>query len=162
MYEQGTFDVGCGVFSFKVYKPTTALKEFNQFCYGVENFAPLGGDVNGDSVSSYSGFACAGSALDAQKIKAGQKQTFIQFYTNTNSVPYQYNVWWIDGCRLDNNGPTEVSAANPLMIANPGYTICQETLIQNWKNCNNKGVGGTVQLGCLMYEFKTDANKRVF
>ena len=53
-------------------------------------------------------------------------------------------------------------AANPLMVKDAGYTTCQDTLIGNFKNCNNKGVGGNIQVGCLVFEFKSDKNKRVF
>lgn len=162
MYESGKFDVGCGTFDFKVYKPTTALKTFDQFCYRVEDFAKLSGDVHESTLNVLSGFACAGTALEKQKIKKDDKKTYIQFYSEEGGVPYQYNVWWKDGCKLDNNGPSEVFASNPLMVNDPGYTTCQQTLIRNWRACNNKGVGGNIQVGCLIYEFKADKNKRVF
>ena len=162
MYERGTLDVGCGVFDYKLSKPTTYLKMFDQFCYRVENFPTFSGDVGENWVREYAGDACAGSGLDEQKIKAGKSETFIQWTTNTNKAPYQFNVWWIEGCKLDDNGPSEVLASNPLLVDDPGDTVCQDTLVQNFKNCNNKGVGGNVQVGCLMYEFMAHEKKRAF
>lgn len=160
MYSTGKLDINCGVFDFTISKPTTALAAQAQSCYRVEDFAATGGNIHSDWLSQYSGFACAGTAL--KTVKKDDKTTFIQWYTKTNNAPYQYNVWWADGCALDNNGPTEVYASNPLGVANPGYTVCQNYLVNDYKNCNNKGVGGTIQVGCLIYEFKADRNKRVF
>jgi hypothetical protein len=160
MYSKGKLDVGCGVFDYNIYNPTTALAEQEQFCYHVEDFAATGGDIHYDWVSQYSGYACVGTAL--KTIKKNDKSTFIQVYTETNDAPYQYNVWWKDGCELENNGPTEVYASNPLNIDDPGHVACQNYLINDYKNCNNKGAGGSIQVGCLIYEFKADRNKRVF
>ncbi|KAM0280464.1 hypothetical protein ACHAQH_004043 [Verticillium albo-atrum] len=171
LYEKGSYDVDCGVFDYKVYKteppappPTTELREFDQVCYKKSDFDSRGGPD--DWINYYSAFACAGSGLQEQAIKKGDKSTFIQWTTRTNDIRYQYNVWWVDGCTLANDGPSEVLAANPLMVSDPGHVACQTSLTRNWKDCKDKedngGIGGYIQIGCLMYELKTDENLRQF
>ncbi|EEY22377.1 predicted protein [Verticillium alfalfae VaMs.102] len=130
--------------------PKTSLTLQNDFCYGRDDFGSHG-DVHESWVSQYSGWACAGTAL--KTVQAGKPDTFLEFYTVTNDAPYWYKVWWKDGCELE-GGQTEAYASNPLMEENPGYTKCQEILIDNYKRCNNGGVGGNIQAGCLVYEFK--------
>jgi hypothetical protein len=88
-------------------------------------------------------------------IKKGDKSTFVQNVTWFGDAPYQYNIWWREGCTLVHNGPDLVYAADPLLQGNGAAPIkCQETLRWNWKGCTgNGGIGGNVQLGCLVYEF---------
>ncbi|RYP86389.1 hypothetical protein DL770_004894 [Monosporascus sp. CRB-9-2] len=65
-----------------------------------------------------------------------------------------YNIYWKDGCLLDYPGADEVYPANPLNVQDPGHTACQYLLVDNYKKCNNGGVGESIQVGCLVYEFK--------
>lgn len=44
-----------------------------------------------------------------------------------------------------------------------GHLKCRYTLVWNWKDCAAKGLlGGTIQLGCLMYEFMPTDKLRIF
>ncbi len=52
------------------------------------------------------------------------------------------------------SGYNEIYPANPLAVKDPGATACQDLLVDNYKKCNNGGVGGSIQAGCLVYEFK--------
>ena len=165
MYEEGSLDVGCGIFGYKVTKheEITELKEFKQFCYKKDDFEPLAkAGVNKDAIREYTGIPCTGVARPQQVIKKDDKSTFIHWRTSENKVPYQYSIWWKDGCVLADDGPTAAYASNPLMLEKPGHTLCFDNLYRNWKDCNNGGVGGNIQIGCLVYEFKADKNERTW
>lgn len=171
MYEEGSLDVGCGVFGYKIKEheeqekkeELTELKEFKQFCYKKDDFEPLAkAGVNKDSMRRYTGWPCTGVARRDHIIKKGDKSTFIQWFTTEAKVPYQFNIWWKDGCTLADDRPTEAYAINPLWVDSPDPNTCFNNLRRNWKNCNNGGVGGKIQIGCLIYEFKADKNKRTW
>lgn len=165
MYEEGSLDVGCGKFTYKIQEreELTELKEFPQSCYKEDDFEPLASDgVYKDAILEFTGPPCGGVARREQVIKKGDKSTFIHYSTTDSKVPYQYNIWWKDGCTLDNDGPSEVWASNPLMVEKPGHRQCFDNLYRNWKDCNNGGIGGTIQIGCLIYEFKADTNERTW
>ncbi|KAL6400778.1 hypothetical protein AUP68_16495 [Ilyonectria robusta] len=160
-YKTGELNLDCGTVKYAMNepdeeapeeKPKTALKMQNDKCYGRDEFGDHG-DIDEYWVRWYSGWACGGTALNT--IKAGQPDTFINTYTTNNDVPYQYNVYWKDGCELE-TGETEMYASNPLNEKNPGHTKCQEILIDDYKRCNNGGVGGSIEAGCLVYEFKAE------
>lgn len=57
------------------------------------DFAGYSDDIDAVTVSYYSAYACVGTALDTNKVKKDQKETFIQSYAEMNGVPYQYNIW---------------------------------------------------------------------
>lgn len=163
MYESGTYNVGCGTFSYKISKPVTDLKEHDRFCYKPEDLPELKGDVQDREVMSGTVMPCASRALPQYIIKKDDKSTFVQNITTRGKVPYQYNIWWKEGCTLADNGPTAVFAADPLILGqDAGPTMCQDTLWKNWKECNNGGRGGNVQIGCLIYEFMASDVLREF
>lgn len=165
MYEEGSLDVGCGIFGYKVTKreEITELKEFKQFCYKKDDFEPLAkAGVNKKEIWRNTGWPCMGTMLPDSMIKKDDKSTFIHWSTSVKKVPYQYNIWWKDGCTLADDGPTAMYASNPLGVEKPGYELCFRNLHRNWKDCNNGGVGGTIQIGCLVYEFKADKNERTW
>jgi hypothetical protein len=152
MAKTGKVDVGCGVFDYNIVGPTVPLALQERHCFGVDEFGSHG-DIQWGTQSYYSGFACAGTAL--KTLKRGDPSTNIHFETTDGDVPYQYNIYWKDGCVLDYiPGYDEVYPANPLDVKDPGYTACQELLVDNYKKCYNGGVGGSIQAGCLVYEFK--------
>ncbi|OIW26327.1 hypothetical protein CONLIGDRAFT_683316 [Coniochaeta ligniaria NRRL 30616] len=156
MAKTGKVDVGCGVFDFNIVGPTVPLAQQDRHCYSTNEFGSHG-DIHPGTVSFYSGFACAGTAVTP--IKRGDPATNIHFerfgLVRGGGVPYQYNIYWKDGCVLDYvPGYDAVFPANPLDVKDPGHTACQQLLVDNFQNCNNGGVGGSVQVGCLVYEFK--------
>ncbi|KAH7165280.1 hypothetical protein EDB81DRAFT_942360 [Dactylonectria macrodidyma] len=162
-YKTGKLELDCGTAKYAMNEPDseddtpdeepkTALEMQNAKCYGADDFGDHG-DIQESSVRGYSGWACAGTAL--KTIKAGEEDSFRTFYTVTNDVPYQFNIYWKDGCELE-TGQTEMYASNPLDEENSGHTRCQEIFIDNYKRCINGGVGGSNQAGCLVYEFKAE------
>lgn len=164
MYEKGSLDVGCGTFSYSIHKrELTELKEFKQFCYKKDDFAPLKGDgVDKLWVGTGTADVCRGKGRRPPMIKKGDKNTFVHQNGKINKVPYQYNIWWKDGCTLADDGPSEVYITNPLVKQDYDSEGCQKYLYRNWRNCNNGGVGGNIQVGCLIYEFKADENERTW
>lgn len=162
-YKTGKLELDCGTAKYAMNnpdddeetpeeKPKTALKMQDDTCYGADDFGDHG-DIHESWVRQYSGWTCAGTAIST--IKAGEEGTFRNVYTVINGVPYQFNIYWKDRCELE-TGQTEMYPANPLGEENPGYTKCQEILIDNYKRCINGGVGGSNQAGCLVYEFKAE------
>ena len=163
MYEAGSYDITCGTFTYKIYNPTTKLIPQPAFCYSPSDLPPLKGDVQESNLRQFTDYPCVGTARPESAIKKGDKGSFVQQLLWEGDVPYQYNIWWKDGCMLADNGPTSMSAADPLMKGEEaGNTKCQDVLISNWRDCNNGGVGGNLQLGCLVYEFMASGDKRVF
>ncbi|KAK4215166.1 hypothetical protein QBC37DRAFT_372294 [Rhypophila decipiens] len=160
LLDSGTYDVGCGVFSFRVHRPappTTERKEFPRHCYKRDGFGRLHGDIKADRVREFAWDACLPST--GPIIRKGDPGTFIQYFRDDKKAPYQFNVWWEEGCTLAAAGPTEVHVNDPL-DTRPKGRPCVDYLRANWKECNNAGFGGSIKVGCLVYEFKADRNLR--
>ncbi|KAI0903283.1 hypothetical protein F4823DRAFT_619231 [Ustulina deusta] len=150
MHGSGSLDVGCGVFDYTI-TPTTPLEIQERHCYGTEDFGAHG-DIHDHDTKFAAGFACAGTGLTP--IKRGDPSTNIVLRAYNKLQPVQLRIYWKDGCVLDYPGLDEIYAANPLDQDNPGSRICQDLLVDNWAKCDNKGVGGNIQVGCLVYDFK--------
>ncbi|PNH31983.1 hypothetical protein BJF96_g4865 [Verticillium dahliae] len=104
-------------------------------------------------VRDYSSYPCYRSS--AWPIKQGDKSTFRRWATMTNNVPYQFNIYWKHGCVSE--GPDEAYSTDPLNSGKPDYKLCYDTMRDNYRKCNNGGVSGNIQIGCLVYEFKAQA-----
>ncbi|KAJ8132073.1 hypothetical protein O1611_g1551 [Lasiodiplodia mahajangana] len=150
MQRSGSVDVGCGVFDYTI-TPTTPLELQERQCYASDEFGSHH-DIHGDQVTWISGFACTGAGI--KTIKRGDSSTNIAYAAYDNRQPVQFNIYWKDGCVLDYPSYDEVHPANPLVLDDPGHTYCQDLFINNYKKCYNDGVGGSIQAGCLVYEFK--------
>ncbi|KAI0004056.1 hypothetical protein F4779DRAFT_630464 [Xylariaceae sp. FL0662B] len=151
MPKSAKLDVGCGVFDYNIVGPTMPLEPQKRKCYGKDDFGSHG-DIQRYWQRLYTGYACTGTAL--KPIKRGDSSTFRHFQTVTNGVPYQFNIYWKDGCITDYPGRDEIYASNPQDIKDPGHVACQNLLTDNYDKCYNGGVGGSIQVGCLVYEFK--------
>ncbi|EGY18373.1 uncharacterized protein VDAG_08707 [Verticillium dahliae VdLs.17] len=130
----------------------TPLKVFPRFCFAAEAFGDHG-DIQPSMVRDYSSYPCYRSS--AWPIKQGDKSTFRRWATMTNNVPYQFNIYWKHGCVSE--GPDEAYSTDPLNSGKPDYKLCYDTMRDNYRKCNNGGVSGNIQIGCLVYEFKAQA-----
>ncbi|WYZ45961.1 hypothetical protein EsH8_IX_000186 [Colletotrichum jinshuiense] len=68
-------------------------------------------------------------------------------------VNYDFFVQWAEDCRTLSNVQ---SIAHPLGRGNAvgeDKVTCYNIMRGNFLNCNNGGVGGTTQVGCLLYTF---------
>ncbi|KAK8102373.1 hypothetical protein PG984_015519 [Apiospora sp. TS-2023a] len=160
MYAKGELDVGCGNFGYNIHPAQAARKEYERVCYKQEEFTWKGpidpGFVN--FLALYP--ACSDRAKPVRK---DDKSTFRHLYTlDSHGVPYQFNIWWKEGCTLENGGPTEALISDPLGNAPDDDRSCGRYLHANYFHCNNGGVGGAIQVGCLVYEFKADVGERVW
>ena len=159
MQKSGSLDAGCGVFDYNITPPppppTTPLEQQERHCYGADDFGKHG-DIHVTQVTWSSQFACAGTGI--QTVRSGDPSTAIAFSGYDNRQPIQFNIYWKDGCQLE-GGLTEIYPANPLARKDAGHSECQNLFIDNYKKCNNGGVGGSVQVGCLVYEFKATHDK---
>ncbi|KAL2879027.1 hypothetical protein SGCOL_005726 [Colletotrichum sp. CLE4] len=64
-------------------------------------------------------------------------------------VNYDFYVQWVAGCR------TAFSAqrVDDPLLSKDGKPSCASIMNNNFKKCNNGGVGGATQVGCLLYTF---------
>ncbi|KAJ4246554.1 hypothetical protein NW762_013495 [Fusarium torreyae] len=74
---------------------------------------------------------------------------FEHTYTDTaDSVVYEYTVTWLQDCTTD----TDTQDIRwPLGLG--GDTTAYSIMRDAFENCNNGGIGGTIQAGCLLYTF---------
>ncbi|KAL0942067.1 uncharacterized protein CTRU02_204830 [Colletotrichum truncatum] len=145
------YDVGCGKFSYQISKPTPLTLQ-ERHCFRADEFGEHK-DINPGFQSKYIMGACVGTALKENVIRKDNPSSFIHSGTVTNGAPYQYNIYWEEGCILE-TGAESVSPAQPLGPTHEA--TCANLLRDNFKKCNNGGVGGRIQAGCLVYEFKAE------
>ncbi|KAI1375329.1 hypothetical protein F4677DRAFT_422453 [Hypoxylon crocopeplum] len=69
------------------------------------------------------------------------------------NVNYGFSVGWAAGCVLGGRGDQEQvqNLISPTGSANE--TNCAKVMWENYRHCNNGGVGGKTQVGCLVYAF---------
>ncbi|KAI1346531.1 hypothetical protein F5Y01DRAFT_321669 [Xylaria sp. FL0043] len=148
MQSSGSLDVDCGVFDYTIVA-TTPLEVQEQQCYGADDFGSHG-DIHESRVNQLSLRTCINSP---NTIKRGDPSTNVAVPDDDDGQPVQMNIYWKDNCVLDYPSPDEMSPGNPL---GPDHLdiYCRNLLNNDWKQCNNKGVGGYIQVGCLVYEFK--------
>ncbi|KAK3317193.1 hypothetical protein B0T19DRAFT_434438 [Cercophora scortea] len=160
MAKTGKLDSGCGVFDYTIIGPTVPLAAQERHCFGADEFGSHK-DIQGPTQSWYAGFAC--DKTDVKPVKRGDPSTNVHFGARDDKGAwYQFNIYWADGCVLDYNPISwdAIYPANPLAGAQPGDTnACRDLLVDNYRLCNNGGVGGSIQVGCLVYEFKPQPEK---
>lgn len=150
MTASASLDVGCGTYSYKITGSNVPTPEgppapslSAQYCLPLDDFGSHG-DIEPEWQAEYTGLACANSANE--NFKPGDQ---INWNTTTNGVPYNYNIWWKDGC---------TSSVSPMNVYQPlvgnKEVNCIKIMQNNYKNCHNNGIGGSVSVGCLTYEFK--------
>ncbi|KAA1122487.1 hypothetical protein PGTUg99_037689 [Puccinia graminis f. sp. tritici] len=151
MSTSGTVEAGCGQYKWTIIKPATsgldpapsppavsAVK-----CHPADQFGKHG-DINPGFQNQYTGVACAGSAL--KNIKPGDPE--ISFKTKTNGTPYNYKISWLPACKTT---VSEMNVYKPL--PNDDKNTCISLLRKSFTDCNNGGVGGSIDVGCVRYEF---------
>ncbi|KAG9498442.1 hypothetical protein J7337_009247 [Fusarium musae] len=134
------------------------LEWHNKRCFGTYQFGKHK-DIYPISQQNYAGFACP--ETESKMIKKDDNSTFISYQRWIYGAPYLYNVYWKDLCELE-NGKTEQDVTDPLEEGwEPGARVCQESLTKAYRGCDNEGAGGSLQAGCLVYEFQArDKDKK--
>ncbi|KAG4440793.1 hypothetical protein IFR05_003721 [Cadophora sp. M221] len=152
MQTTGSIGIDCGVFDYKIIPPPiTPLALQNRNCYAAAEFGSHK-DIHESQVKSLSSIACGGTAK--KPIRRDDPSSNRIFAGFDKSQPVQYKIYWKEGCMLEPPYSEEIYASNPLGLKDASPTYCQELLIDNYKKCNNLGVGGNIQAGCLVYDFK--------
>ncbi|KAK3720790.1 hypothetical protein LTR37_003453 [Vermiconidia calcicola] len=68
----------------------------------------------------------------------------------TNEINYQFDVEWLTGCITTVSSQSPYS---PLGADADSEDQCTSILYDCWKKCDNTGVGGFIDVGCLRYTF---------
>ncbi|KAK5652352.1 hypothetical protein OQA88_10544 [Cercophora sp. LCS_1] len=127
-------------------EPTKVPQEFgSKACWNEDNY-PGHGDINEEWVVDYVFYACAKDTAAVDFVmRPGESHTW---NTITNGTPYWFSVSWMENCVTD---VEEMSVWVP--SPNDGRT-CYTIMEDNWRTCNNGGVGGYQEVGCLRYIFE--------
>lgn len=157
MATSGSLDVdGCGKASFELKGTGPAATEEKIFSQQCSDEADFEGhpDVHQNFVDNLATVMC--DIFSTHTIKKDDSSTY-PYWQNAeylgNRGLYSMRAVWKDGCVLP-NGKKEVSAQNPLPAGAAGAdTKCYDLFYNNWKNCNNGGTGGSIQVGCIVYDF---------
>lgn len=158
MAHKGSFKVDdCGTASFELKgkgPKATEEKIFDTVCAGRDDFGKHD-DLHENFVDFVANAMC--DTFSKKTIKKDDSSTY-PFWETTeyfgNHMSYSMRAVWKDGCVLPND-KTEVSAQNPLPKGAPGADVsCYDLFFNNWRNCNNGGVGGSTQVGCIVYDFQ--------
>lgn len=93
-------------------------------------------DVHKGTVKEGATLAC----ISAGSTKTPQDQNSIDSLGNVI-----FEIGWIDGCETETNSQ---SVGDPL---GDGSQTCEDIFLTAWESCNNGGVGGYIEAGCLTY-----------
>ncbi|UPL03991.1 hypothetical protein LCI18_014925 [Fusarium solani-melongenae] len=156
-FRSGEVKLSCGTAKYKMNDPQgsskTKLVKQNEKCYEKDQFGKHR-DADEVELRFQAGLLCA-LGVSKPRIKAGDSSTNQDWY---HVKPYQFNTYWKNGCELE-TGEIEMGILDPLATGTASVDTCEEIFVDNWKRCNNGGTGGSVQYGCLVYEFKATNEK---
>ncbi|KAF6812952.1 hypothetical protein CPLU01_14782 [Colletotrichum plurivorum] len=151
MASEGSFDRGCGKFKWSITppkprEPGTRYKPLNgpgeQFCHNEFNF-PKHKDVRHEDVINQASYACAAAPQKFTKDTPRWQKKY-----TVSGTDYFFSIEWRGGCRTD----VEEQDIGKLDGKN-SYPNCWHMMHDSWAKCNNGGVGGNRQAGCLEYTF---------
>jgi len=74
-----------------------------------------------------------------------------QFNHVDNPAYYDYSIAWIEGCKGEPQGAAQNVTSSQAQQGDP--RTCREIFIAAYEDCNNGGVGGYIDVGCLRYTF---------
>ncbi|KAI8718088.1 hypothetical protein NCS52_00886800 [Fusarium sp. LHS14.1] len=156
-FRSGEVKLSCGTAKYKMNdpqgSPKTKLVKQNEHCYDKDQFGKHI-DVEQAGLRWQASYLCT-AGIKKPRIKAGDSSTNQDWY---HVKPYQFNTYWRNGCELE-TGETEMGILDPLATGTASVDACVDIFYDNWKRCNNGGTGGSVQYGCLVYEFKATNEK---
>jgi len=154
MSTTGSINVECGVFDYKINaRLTTALTLQERQCFASDTFGSHG-DIHESWVRNLAIIACEGTSKKA--IERDDPSTTVVYAASDKKQPVQFKIYWKEGCLLAPPGGEQMLPNNPLALKDEDKNTCQNLLVDNYKKCNNGGVGGSIQAGCLVFEFKAE------
>ncbi|RYP49893.1 hypothetical protein DL769_011025 [Monosporascus sp. CRB-8-3] len=149
MFIDASIDVGCGKFTWHVEKPAEPLPApslGNRDCHAEHSHY----DVHDGQQDSWSLSGCRMFAA-GKTMKAGDPEIYwhpVGFPGADTDYHQNYEISWIDGCQTS---ATEQSVEFP--IEADQSISCASLMRENYLNCNNGGAGGSIDAGCLRYDF---------
>ncbi|KAH7139640.1 hypothetical protein B0J13DRAFT_638583 [Dactylonectria estremocensis] len=127
--------------------PVTPLELAPVVCVD-EGTLPGHGDINGDTQGNLADVFCEVEPLDNGVSDMGPGDQPLERLREANDeINYYYSISWVDGC------VTSVARQDVLSPIGDGGASCKDILISTYNNCNNGGVGGYIDAGCLRYSF---------
>lgn len=105
-------------------------------------------DVNPGSQRTLADHFCEADLLDTSIIKVEPgMEPFGSTKQDNHGVNYYYEVKWVDGCK------TTVDGQDPSFPLGGRDPSCQDLFVRAFKNCDNGGIGGYIDAGCVRYTF---------
>ena len=85
------------------------------------------------------GFKTVSQLVDSDKL--------VKEYTNANGV-WKVGIEDVEDCKTDHGNGVDRHMQRPV-----AEYFCEDILYGAWRQCDNKGRGGSVEVGCLKYSF---------
>lgn len=126
---------------------TTPLRRLGRVCHNEADFpghADIQSGAQSDFATKFSGIENGDGETD---LFEGVKP-FKLFGTDKHGVKYQYVASWVSGCVTEKD---RQSFKYPVGMA--GQETAYLFVREAYTECNNGGVGGKEQVGCILYEF---------
>ncbi|KAK3368019.1 hypothetical protein B0H63DRAFT_565848 [Podospora didyma] len=132
-------------------RPTTPLEEFPVDCNN-EDDLPGHADIRGGAQSDQAFDFCLDKAkLPNGDVTLGPGDPAVEVtYFDNFDISYRYRIEWVNDCI------TTVERQNmiaPFGTEDETRDTCFDVLVDCYTQCNNGGVGGAIQVGCLRYLF---------
>ncbi|KAL2859377.1 SGNH hydrolase-type esterase domain-containing protein [Aspergillus pseudodeflectus] len=103
-------------------------------------------DVHEDNLNYWARWLCQDQEATLYNMGPGSKEVF--WRPEQSGVVMNFRIRWNEGCKTTQNDQS------PRFPLHPREDVtCQKMFWENWRNCNNGGVGGWRDAGCLRYEF---------
>ncbi|KAF5623061.1 hypothetical protein F52700_10374 [Fusarium sp. NRRL 52700] len=173
---KGSIDVGCGTYSYRVSKkydsastalpsatsqsktktaepkPTTTDVKFeihNLQCNNEDDFrghAEIGG-----SAAYYVIFDACTHSDQENLYMTPDSEPYVKEFKDTDGHKHRVTWSWVDGCSMKNE---KVNILDPLGegLLSRGVMRCVMVLLNPWYSCDNGGVGGSEDVGCVRYK----------
>lgn len=149
MSTTASYNVGCGMYSYRIREKKHPWTLGEQTCYKPDQFGKHK-DVAPARVRSYSKKACKN--VKGYRIFKGNKDSVLHHEFTKGGIKYYFEAGWDDSCELEEKRMQDANAWKPL--GEKSDARCESLFENNFKNCNNGGVGGEIMAGCVKYIFK--------
>ncbi|KAG4255329.1 hypothetical protein FPRO04_03862 [Fusarium proliferatum] len=174
--KKGSIDIGCGTYSYGVSKkadsasttlpsatsqaktktadpkPITTDVKFEIHNLQCNNEDDFRGHVDISGGAAYDVIFDACTHSDEENLyMTPESEPYVKEFKDTDSHKHRVTWSWIDGCSMKNE---KVNVLDPLDegLLSRGVMRCVMVLIDAWFGCDNGGVGGSEDVGCVRYK----------
>jgi hypothetical protein len=128
-------------------------------CHKESDFSGHGG-VWGPNVARFADWWCSKYRLDMTMVHVWGDSLYLGpgpevywgLWVDEVEVTHYYSVRWVEGCITTVARQNVVYPLHPFGVWSE-TPACRDVLYSSYSSCNNGGVGGFTQVGCLMYEY---------